>query len=515
MEVLGIQIDKPHLRVALIQKTRKRIEICTLKSALIAEPDNVKQLYKEHFKARISTGLSSNQVLIRSLALKISGHRRVEEAIAFQSEATSHLDPKEVLTVPLIKKKKEGSTEALLFTTSRDALKSHLAELEQLEIDPDQVSSNCTALCRYLHWKFPSLTDAFIIDLGSSEWSCAWMEEGQLKKSHSISGGIEALLSALWEDRKKILLQREIEGVAKQIDLLQLKSHLNPHLSQKINELRQELAKIIFSFHREAGFKPVFFTGRTDSFGHLRDYLAESFKEAICADCKGSLTPDEEKYAICLGLALDSGTLQFRREEFFPRKNWRRLGSYALLLIALSISLSIILCVLSTQILHSRKFQMLESLQSSLDRWDPSLKKTLFRNVENEEIILNRWIQVVENNNKEYPFIQQAPKVAEVLSWLSSHPLIEALRNEGDPLIVRELRYQLVEYPKIGTLQEPYLAKVELEFQVAGPMHARKFHEALLKGDDRVNPNLEITWETLSDSYRTSFYLKNRSPNVS
>jgi hypothetical protein len=41
-------------------------------------------------------------------------------------------------------------------------------------------------------------------------------------------------------------------------------------------------------------------------------------------------------------------------------------------------------------------------------------------------------------------------------------------------------------------------------------MHARKFHEALLHDDQFVDTKHELTWEMLSDRYKTSFYLKNR-----
>ncbi|HSX26664.1 MAG TPA: hypothetical protein VLE89_06630 [Chlamydiales bacterium] len=535
MEILGIQIDKPFIRGALIQKSRKGVLIRSLKSALLTEPDDVKllymtpgnpenrpvfwgfilRLYKENFKGKIGTGLSPKDFIIRSVELKIKESRHMEEAIAFQSEATSHLNPSDILTVPLIKKKGKGSTEALLFTATRESIKSHLSELENLGIDPDGVSSVCSALCRFMQWKIPALKHAFIIDLGSSEWTCAWMEEGVLKRSHSISGGIESLLSALWEDRKKILLQKEIEGVAKQIDLLQLKSHLNPHLSEKINELRQELAKTIFSFHRDSDYKPLIFTGQVDAFVHLRDFLVESFKD-LSSECRASLNTDEQKYAVAIGLSLEQATpssLQFRRDEFFSKKNWRRLGLYALILLICSFAFATALYRFGTKENQAHKFEMVEILRSSLDRWDLGLKKKIFSGAKGEEAI-DRWIQAVESNNKEYSYIPQAPKVAEVLNWISSHPLLEILKKEGDPLVIRELRYQLVQFPKIGSAQEPYLTKIDLEFQVHEALHARKFHEALLKGDDKVNPDLEITWECLPDSYRTSFFLKNRSPHV-
>ncbi len=516
MQILAIQIDRPFLRVALIEKCRKGIEIRTLKSAPLLEADDVKQLYT-NFKGKIVTGISSKDLMIRVMELKIGQNRHAEQAIAFQSEATSHFNPADILTVPRLEKKKEGNIEALLFTVPKEALRNYLQEFDQLEIDPDAISSICSGLCNFIKWKIPALTDAFIIDLGSHEWTCAWMEKGNLRKSLSISGGIEDLMTALWEDRKKILLQKEIEGVAMQIDLQQLKPHLNPHLTAKLHELRLELAKIIYSFHRIAGFKPLLFTGRTDAFVHLREYLMESFKDAVSGECKGSLTLEEQKYAIPIGLAFEQtflNPLQFRREEFFPNKNWKRIGIFSIAILVFSLLFSSALFIFGISLEDSRKMEMIESLNSSLDRWDPQLKRKIFSEGNNEEEILDRWINAVESYNKEYTYIPQSPKVAEVLAWLSSHPVVEALKNEGDPMIVRDLHYQLLQYPKLGSTKEPYLAKVELEFQVKGSMHARKFHEALLKGDDKVDPHLEITWETLADGYRTSFFLKNRSPHV-
>jgi hypothetical protein len=132
----------------------------------------------------------------------------------------------------------------------------------------------------------------------------------------------------------------------------------------------------------------------------------------------------------------------------------------------------------------------------------------------NAEERIDRWIAAVEMNNKEYPYILQAPKAAEALSWLSSHPLLEELKKEGDPIDLQEIRYELVKFPKIGSPKDPYLAKIEIEFCFKSATNARKFHEALREGDFFVDPQLEITWNARQDSYRASFFLKNRSPYV-
>lgn len=497
MLILGVHLDPPYIRAALIHKGRKGIEIRALKTSFLSEPGNVKQLYIADFKGRLISGLSAKDFLIRPMELKIANRKHIEEAIAFQSEATSHFDLKEVLTVPQLKKKDKETFEALLFTVPRAALRDHLAELEDLEIDPDAVSTVPTALCHFVRWKFPKLLDALIIDLGSSEWTCAWMEKGELKKTHAISGGIEALLAALLEDRKRILLKKEIEGAAKQIDLLLLKPGLNPNLTAKLNELRQELAKVQYSFQRGGEKRPIIFTGRTDAFIHLSEFLIDASENRL------PLTLEEQRFAPSLGLALtqmNSQPLQFLHEEFFPRKNWRKMGLYAVSLLAAALLLSGALLYTSFRSIQARKMQMLHSLHLS-EEGDAEEK-------------IDRWISAIEKNNKEYPYILQAPKVTEVLSWLSAHPLLEELKREGDPIDVREIKYQLVKFPQIGATKDPYLAKVELEFRFKSAMNARKFHEALREGDPLVDSKLEIGWDALHEGYRTSFFLKNRRPHV-
>ena len=124
------------------------------------------------------------------------------------------------------------------------------------------------------------------------------------------------------------------------------------------------------------------------------------------------------------------------------------------------------------------------------------------------------WANTVELYSKEYPFISKAPKVAESLAWITAHPLLERLKAEGNPIVIRDFSYQLVQYPHIGALEEPYRVKIEIEFETESPMSARKFHQALIKGDERIDPRQEIGWEPINNGYRASFFLKNRSPYV-
>jgi hypothetical protein len=120
----------------------------------------------------------------------------------------------------------------------------------------------------------------------------------------------------------------------------------------------------------------------------------------------------------------------------------------------------------------------------------------------------------IQKYDKESPYILQVPNVTEVLAWITAHPLIEALKNTSDPLEIKGMKYQLVSFPHIDALREPYKAKVDLEFFVKSPMNARKFHEALLQGDDFVNSQEDLLWDASGDTYHTSFFLKNKELNV-
>lgn len=516
MQVIGIQVDGNFARAAFLQKKRGKIKLCTLKSASLSDASSVKQLYLSPFKGNIVSGLPIKDTLTRFIELKISDTKHFQEALKFHADATTHFNPAEIISIPFVSKKNNGNTQTLLFTTARASLRAHLLEMQKLGIDPDRVSAHSMALVSYMQWRVPSLQNAFLIDLGYNEWTCSFMERGKLKKAHSLPNGTEGLLTSLWEDRKKILLAKEVEGVAKQIDLLQLKSHFNPHLSIKINEMRQELTKIIFSFHRISGQQPVVFLGQIDAFGHLPEFLTESFKEAAVEHPPIPLPIEEKKFAIPIGLGLEHihHSLQFLQREFFPKKNWRRTGLYSLLLFASSIFLSFMLIFFCTNSIESRKSKMIQSLHNTLEQWAPELKQSIFSENTAQENILNHWISTVSKHNKEYPYLVQAPKMYEVLNWLNQHPFLKQALDEKESIHIEEIHYQLVEYPTIESPQEPYLAKVELEFKTSSPMNARKFHELLLKGDAMVDPSLGIQWEMLNEGYRTSFFLKNRTPYV-
>lgn len=469
MQILSVHLDFPHLTLTRIRKNRKKVDILWTKT-FTEDFSNVKPLYIKNFKGKLVSGLAANNFLIRQLDTKLA---KVEEAIVFQSEALSHFQPNEVLTIPMIKK-------GLILTIPRENLKSHLGKLQALEIDPDIVSTTPTALCHFVRWKFPDISDALIVDLGSNEIVSVLMEKRNLKKAHAIPAGVEDLLKALYEDRKRTLLKKEIDEAAQQIDLLLLKPQLNPRLSNSLSAFKQELAKIQYAFSPNQEL-PIIFTGRADAFIHFTKYLSEQ--------APIPLSIEEQKSAVSLGLCLELAAKespQLRKEEFFPQKNWAKMGKIALSLLFASLLISFTMITLGIRSIDCIKTKMLGSVDTNVDDW----------------------IASIEENNKEFPYILQVPKVSEILAWLSSNPLLEELKREGDPIDIKEIHTELIHFPSLDA------EKVDLEFSFKNTRNARRFHEMLRGDNEFIDREQEITWSALNDSYTTSFYLKTRQAYV-
>jgi hypothetical protein len=508
MQILGLHFDYPFLRLALLEEKGKEVEIRSLRPGFEISGEDVKRLYTNIWKGPVATGIDS---LVRLLDIKLSNIQQVEQGLPFQIESLTHVPIEEMSFVSSVRSKEEGA-EATVFLATKKAIRDRLEECKNISIDLDLLTAIPQALVSFANFRCPDLSSAFLVNLGSQDWTCAWMEKGLIKKSFTIHEGIESLLSTLWEDRKRVLFQKEVDGVAKQIDLMQLKEHLNPHLSKQLEKLRGKLTSALFSFRQAAGPRPVLFTGRLDSFGHLREYLLDSTLDLGVYDPTIPFSSDEQKCAIAIGLALELHSkrikpIQFLKGEFTPRKTWLKAGLWAAALLACSVVLSGGLSAFGRHQIQAQKAEMVERLRKLSD---PKQSRSLTT----EEDSIEQAISLIEKHNKEEPYLLQSPTVSEVITWVAKHPLLEIFVQSNDPLEVTGLKYQLLSFPKIANLKEPYEAKVELEFKAKSPMNARKFHEALLQGDELVDSGKEITWETQSECYKTTFYLKNRTPHV-
>lgn len=508
MQILGISIDKPLLHLAFIEKNQRRKGFY-LKSFPLNEIENVKQLYTPSFKGKISSTFSAKNLLMRTFEVNTASEKHLEQAIAFQAEALSHFDEKDLFSIPHIVKRLKDKTEIQLFTTPREVLREHLDSLEKINLDPDCVTASPLALTHYVKWKLPNLQNAFLLNLGSEEWTCVCIQNGEMKKFHSILGGTESLLAAFGEDRKKNLSAKEIIGAAKQIDLLEMQASLNSHLFSQLVSMKQEVSRIIYSFFLLYGQNPLLFTGQIDAFGQIQEYLEKELGDLICPNISPEISREEQKYAIPIGLVVgfNKNKVQFRKNEFFPKKIWKKAGLYSLSFITASLLIGGSCILMGNHILQTHQQKMASLLQENLNRWDPPLAEKIFAGSCNEEVFAG-WNRSVAVHSKEYPYIARFPKVSEVLSWIYQHPVVLAAKQTEDPIVIQSIRYQLLRHPKIEAPKDPYEGKVEIEFTTKNPLNARKFHQSLHKGEGWVDSEQEIQWEPSENLYRTSFYLK-------
>jgi hypothetical protein len=433
MDVIGISFEGPVARIAKLEQRGEKVKITGIKSFIAPFPEDVKQFYNLD-SCRFAAGCMN--AVLRSLDFPIPSIRKVERGLSFQIESLTSAPPEEIVYASALTRFKK-KVQALIFFCRKDALQSTLAQWEQLSLQPDFIGPSAAALVSFAHFRCPELLDAILVHLGSTEWSCVWMQQGKIKKSFTI-----------------------LEG-AKQ-------THLRDVLS---------------SFQETGGRKPILFTGHADSFASL----LEGLPAVVLHEPEIPFTPEERLCALSIGAALqcrEKKRLQFLAGAFTPRRAFRDAGKKTVAFLLGSLFLSLFIAYFS---------------QLELDGHRQAL----------ESQALHETFSVIEKYSAENPYLLQVPTVTEVLSWLSGHPLAHL----EDPIQWIDVRYQLNEYPQIGSMKTPYAASVEIEFQVKNPMNARKFHDALLQDNLFVDSTKEVSWESLTDGYRASFQLKNRTPH--
>jgi hypothetical protein len=488
MPTLGLHFDRPYLQLAFVDRKRK---LQSAQCFIPPDPFNVKLLYMKDWKGRTA---SAFPLSIRHLEFKISSRKQVEKGLGFQLETLTQIPFSDLAFLSQITPNETGSKASLFFSTKR-CLHDHLEEWEGRGLESDFVTGIPIALARFARFRFPELSSLFVVDLGSQEWTCVWVENGTVKKSFTIPEGVEKLMNALWEDRKKILFQKEIDGAAQQIDLLTGPLHLYPSLLKQLTRARQTLSSTLSAFLKGGGPSTLIFTGRTDAFGRLSEYLIQTQPELSLHQSAVFIRKEELACAISIGSAVESCEkkgLQFLRGESTPRKFWQKGGAWGLGLLCFSSACSLLFLFLGLKQTYKVKALISNATQQWIHEFDSNLRSSEIGDL----------ITIVDKNNQTLPYILQAPTVTQALAWISAH---------ASNLEIIDVQYQLVSYPHVGALHDPYCAKVSLEFRAPNATIARDFHELLLKRSSIINLQKEISWECLSDRYRTSFYLKNKA----
>lgn len=492
MQILAIHVDRPYLRLALLKKRKRKPEIISLQVVPIDGQMNVKRLYI-HPNFKTISALPCKDCLIRPLEIKATQRKYLSKVIEFQSKTISHLPEEEAATAYIWHKKEKDTVQISFFVTRRDHLRAAIQEMEDWGLPIDTLTALPIALWRYALWKVPSFSKGWILHLGLSEWSCLWIEEGRLKKAHSLSKGTAFLLE----------LFSGTEEAAKHLDLMQAQM---PHLSHAIGTMKEEIHRVLSTFGE--GPCDLLFTGSVDAFLHLREWLTQGIEARINKDLSASIPTRELSFAGAIGMAIEEASfdrppLQFRQGEFTPVHHWKKRGKAGLLLTGAILLANALLFSLGNRWMKEREEGILQTLKQSWVFTSTPLREEVFQEEAPLEMCLNRWESVLSKETSSPAYFLPVPSASEALFWLMHHPLWTLEK----PLSLQSLHYQLIE-------TSDYKAKITLEFQAESSIHARKFHEALLKANEMVDTSSEVGWDVLPNSYRVSFFLKNRESNA-
>jgi hypothetical protein len=502
MKATGIQIDGPIFRRATVNRIGQDLRIDDLKTITIGD-GKVKQLYFDSDSGALVSGLASNDLIIRSFSFIPAKSRKLKQALILQTEAQLHLKPEELLTIAVIDAKEKRAT---AYSTTKSALAAHLQPLNALQLDPERISAIPAALKTFIRWKAPEIASYFLVDIGMTATNCIWVEKNELQKAHAIPLGFQNLRTAFLEDRKKMISLQE----PGKIDFTALKTSQYPTLAEEARSFRREISKLLHSFQCQ---RPLIFTGELESNG-FREFLLETLRDCISEDKKIDLSDDEHRHASCLGLAMDyllnrEQPIQFRTGSMLTPRNWQKLGLFAVGLFCAAAGFWGMVFGFGSWWMTKRENEIVQSLETWTAAKDPELRMELFSAGSDTKELVNQWLKLIDKNANDYRFLMKAPRVLTFLNWLTHHPLIDSFRSSGDAMSFDQIRYQLVSFPRLEATQDPYLVKVEIEFKVASPLHARKFHEMLLQGEGMVDASHEATWEVFPDRYKACFYLKN------
>ena len=493
MQAIGIYLDDDEWKAAHLKSDKKKFQI----QELVAR--DVKSFYTawpQKKKPALISGLDAWEIFLRPLHLELKSLRQINAVLPFQIESLLPHPLEELLLFPVQNKKEKTGSQLSIFATKKALLLEHLEKLKNHDLDPIAVSCTATALFRFARRYFPDEPSLFVFHLGKKRSQCIAIEEGHLCYAHSHSLGISQLL----EEAKKDLKNSDSLLT---LDLTALNTKSLPNLSSLVAQWEKEIDRLLcFLAKKCPNISKIVITGDGDHFFRWRELFNKALPSHLTL-LSLDASQDVGRYAIPIGLALDHlsqdrFSIQWRSGDSTHPSIAKKRRTHLLTYLGSSLLLTLFTWIAGLAFVHHKEAKIKEQLRSSLGSQMEG--KDLSQAVED-------WGNSLEKKKISFPFFLSAPKVSEVLAWLSTHP---KLINTSEQFEVKNFRYNLIKCAHIGAKNEGYEAKVELEFTTNSPRLAREFHDALLAGDQIVNPKKEIKWQVQQNSYHTAFFLNSQ-----
>ncbi|MBN2479753.1 MAG: hypothetical protein JXA94_05955 [Parachlamydiales bacterium] len=463
MKYIGIDYTDDIFYIARLDENNAILSLENLDSK---NQKNVKQLYiLDKEKILISTGLDASDVVIKNTDFHVKKSLFMKNAYDFQKESLTTLDPEKTISI-----QNHINEKSLLqfFITTKDLVKKHLRKFNHFQIDPDFISASAVALKRFAKL-YTAEKNIFIVNIQKSKITFVLIKDDIIEKSFAIKNG-------------------HVDKSVTENDIIKIFESFNQNPKDVFNLL----------LCGEENFK--------SSFSHLKAH--KNISIFLTNNELEKKLPEIQKYAISIGLALepsqpDKDQINFRTKEFTTIKvlknRVRKIKTFALVCILLSI-----LLILFTNISVFKKEKKLrknlENLSIYEKKYLDSNQNLLFKDIHKD---IAGYESRLNNQTKKFPYFFTAYQVTDVLNWVNTHPY---LKNAE----IKSFTYEMQSYPTLEAKAQPYLVKIDLEFQTANSKEARGFYSDLQKQKALIDQSKEILWESFNDTYKTTFYLKNK-----
>lgn len=511
----------------------------TLNSLLTITPeiDNVKPLYIHH--PILTTGLGGKDVLIRPLTLPLTKEKDIQEALIFQAEPLLPFPIDQAFLAYQVISKGAESTDLTLLAVRKDTVQVHLDPWIQLGIQPEKVGSVASAICEFSTTYLKEIKTCLILHLQDQEMICCLIKEGKLWASFSQSEGLKLLLDALEEDQEDVLHNSKEEWK-------RLLDHPKGKLAEALKRLQKETTKLGFALSKECksdSIEGIFITGEAAKWEGFCQVLVENlqFPLLTCPPIQGYTSQELLTYAVPIGLGIGSlpgrqHQVDFRQQEYTYPHSWKRLRIPLISYLVGVCLLTFAFYFFGQQYLSYQKSQikqdyidLLANLNKTHENFEISFAT---KNSKSKEIDKNELPQIEDLSQEDlhlrlaflqqelqtapdsFPLFANLPRVSDVLAWLSQHPAVIFVDEEGNQrpkLKIDNFNYTMVKRPQQGKKQEKYQVKIDVEFTSETPKWAREFHDALITPNDWIDPKGEVKWNSSRGKYKTSFFLKDKT----
>lgn len=541
-QTLGLELDGHLLKGAQLSLVKGNPVLNQFFQIDLKNSNNPLDSGEEGQKLRTSTQkslpittLDSDEILIRTLDIKLKKERDIDATLSFQAEPLLPYPLENAILDRIILSQNEDGSTLTLLSARKDHLQQHLEQWNAWQIDPEVISCVPIALSLFTKFVVPTQDPHFVLHLAHDWTTCILVKDGKLLSAQASHSGLNTILEAFSQDNTE---NQDI----KNIDFSTLNPQNYPHLFASIDTWQREIARLISSLAKQSkSFEvaDILITGEGASISNLAAILSQKANKKLIEfnppQGFNATSNEMSRYAVPIGAALSAlppakGQINFRRQELAYPHPWKRLKQPIATYLALCLFLALAFYLFGNSYISKQEDHLRQdfvNLLSTINKSYPDFEKEYERKAgilaANDEAItkienlspsqINDRLSFLQKDLKEgpdsFPLQPNVPRVSDVLAWLSTHPNVA---GEKESLLqIDNFSYSLVKRPELKKKQEKYQVKVEIEFTAPTAKQAREFHDALIAPNDLVDPKGEVKWSANRGKYRASFFLKDKT----